>query len=78
MVGKSFILIFILITITFSFFAYNPVDVVLAGPQMTDLEYFMDELKIIEDSTGLKIKYEIFQILRHILLKIRIQVLILH
>ena len=55
MVGKSFILIFILITITFSFFAYNPVDVVLAGPQMTDLEYFMDELKIIEDSTGLKI-----------------------
>ena len=60
MVGKSFILIFILITITFSFFAYNPVDVVLAGPQMTDLEYFMDELKIIEESTGLKIKYEIF------------------
>ena len=60
MVGKSFILIFILITMTFSFFAYNPVDVVLAGPQMTDLEYFMDELKVIEDSTGLKIKYEIF------------------
>ena len=60
MVGKSFILIFILITMTLSFFAYNPVDVVIAGPQMTDLEYFMDELKVIEDSTDLKIKYEIF------------------
>ena len=60
MVGKSFILFFIVITMSFSFFAYNPADVVLAGPQMTDLEYFIDELKVIEDSTGLKIKYEIF------------------
>ncbi len=60
MVGKSFILFFIVITMSFSFFAYNPADVVLAVPQMTDLEYFIDELKVIEDSTGLKIKYEIF------------------
>jgi len=60
MVGKSFIILFIVITISFSFFAYKPVDVVIAGPQMTDLEYFLDELKIIENSSGLKIKYEIF------------------
>ena len=60
MVSKNFIILFIMVTITFSFFAYKPADVVIAGPQMTDLEYFLDELKIIENSTGLKIKYEVF------------------
>tara|TARA_B100001113_G_C21086204_1_gene612221 strand:- start:370 stop:1635 length:1266 start_codon:yes stop_codon:yes gene_type:complete len=60
MVNKKFIVLFILITLVFSIFAYKPVDVVIAGPQMTDLEYFQDELQIIEDSTGLKIKYEIY------------------
>jgi len=60
MVSKNFVVLFIVITVSFSFFAYEPADVVLAGPQMTDLEYFLDELKIIEDITGLKIKYEIF------------------
>ena len=51
MVSKNFIILFIMVTITFSFFAYKPADVVIAGPQMTDLEYFLDELKIIENST---------------------------
>tara|TARA_B100000003_G_scaffold48743_1_gene42709 strand:- start:877 stop:2142 length:1266 start_codon:yes stop_codon:yes gene_type:complete len=60
MVSKNFIILFIIVTVTFSFFAYKPADVVIAGPQMTDLEYFIDELKIIENSTGLKIKYEVF------------------
>ena len=58
MVNRQFLLIFIFITIAFSFFAYQPIDVVIAGPQMTDLEKFELELKNIEDSTGIKIKYE--------------------
>ena len=60
MVGKNFIIFFIVTTISFSFFAYKPADVVIAGPQITDLEYFLNELKIIEDITGLKVKYESF------------------
>ena len=59
MVDKKFVILFILITLVFSIFAYTPADVVVAGPQMTDLEYFKDELQIIENATGLKIKYEI-------------------
>jgi len=49
----------LIVTVVFSFAAYKPADVVIAGPQLTDLEYFEEELKNIEDSTGLKIKYEI-------------------
>ena len=60
MVNRQFLLIFIFITIAFSFVAYQPIDVVIAGPQMTDLEKFELELKNIEDSTGIKIKYETY------------------
>ena len=60
MVNKQFLLIFLFVTLAFSFFAYQPIDVVIAGPQMTDLENFEMELKSIEDSTGIKIKYETF------------------
>tara|TARA_A100001011_G_scaffold342360_1_gene375824 strand:+ start:118 stop:1383 length:1266 start_codon:yes stop_codon:yes gene_type:complete len=59
MVSRYFFVIFLIVTALFSFIAYKPADVVIAGPQLTDLEYFEEELKIIEDSTGLKIKYEI-------------------
>ena len=59
MVSRYFFVIFLIVTAVFSFIAYKPADVVIAGPQLTDLEYFEEELKIIEDSTGLKIKYEI-------------------
>ena len=58
MVNRQFLVIFLFVTIAFSFFAYQPIDVVIAGPQMTDLENFEIELKSIEDSTGIKIKYE--------------------
>ena len=58
MVNRQFLLIFLFVTVAFSFFAYQPIDVVIAGPQMTDLEKFEIELRSIEDSTGLKIKYE--------------------
>ena len=60
MVNRHFLLIFLFVTIAFSFFAYQPIDVVIAGPQMTDLEKFEIELKSIEDSTGVKIKYETY------------------
>tara|TARA_Y100000741_G_scaffold149292_1_gene112599 strand:+ start:714 stop:1979 length:1266 start_codon:yes stop_codon:yes gene_type:complete len=60
MVSRNFFVIFLIVTVLFSFIAYKPADVVIAGPQLTDLEYFKDELKNIEDSTGLKIKYETY------------------
>ena len=60
MVNRQFLLIFLFVTLAFSFFAYQPIDVVIAGPQMTDLEKFEIELKSIEDSTGVKIKYETY------------------
>ena len=59
MVSRYIFVIFLIVTALFSFMAYKPTDVVIAGPQLSDLEYFEEELKIIEDSTGLKIKYEI-------------------
>lgn len=60
MVDKKILILFILITLVFSILVYKPFDVVIAGPQITDIEYFKDELQIIENSTGLKIKYEIY------------------
>ena len=60
MVNRQFLVIFLFVTIAFSFFAYQPIDVVIAGPQMTDLKKFEIELKSIEDSTGIKIKYETY------------------
>ena len=59
MVSRNFFFIFLIVTAVFSFMAYKPADVVIAGPQMTDLRYFEEELKHIENNTGLKIKYEI-------------------
>ena len=60
MVKRQFLVIFLFVTIAFSFFAYQPYDVVIAGPQMTDLEKFEIELKNIEESTGIKIIYETY------------------
>jgi len=60
MVSRYFFILFIIVTAVFSIMAYKPADVIIAGPQLTDLEYFEEELKNIEDKTGLKIKYEIY------------------
>jgi len=60
MVSRYFFTLFITVTAVFSIMAYKPADVVIAGPQLTELEYFEEELKNIEDNTGLKIKYEIY------------------
>tara|TARA_B100001057_G_scaffold470709_1_gene532297 strand:- start:1323 stop:2588 length:1266 start_codon:yes stop_codon:yes gene_type:complete len=59
MVSRNFFFIFLIVTAVFSFMAYKSADVVIAGPQLTDLRYFEEELKHIENNTGLKIKYEI-------------------
>ena len=59
MVSRYFFTLFITVTAVFSIMAYKPADVVIAGPQLTDLRYFEEELKHIENNTGLKIKYEI-------------------
>ena len=59
MVTRNFMAVFFTVTAVFSFIAYKPADVVIAGPQLTDLRYFEEELKNIENNTGLKIKYEI-------------------
>ena len=69
MVKIQFLIIFLFVTISFSIFAYQPIDVVIAGPQMTDLEMFEWELKSIEDSTGVKIKYEIYSDIETYLIK---------
>jgi len=47
----------VLITFAFSFFAYNPPDVVIIGPEFHEQEYFIEELNIIGDELGIKIKY---------------------
>ena len=57
MVNKSIVFIFIITTSIFSFLAYKPADVVIAGPLMTDQDLFDEELEILSEATGLKIKY---------------------
>ena len=48
----------IFITIAFSFFAYDPPEVVIIGPEFHEQEYFIEELNIIADELGIKIKYD--------------------
>ena len=48
----------IFITIVFSFFAYDPPEVVIIGPEFHEQEYFIEELNIIADELGIKIKYD--------------------
>ena len=48
----------IFITIVFSFFAYDPPEVVIIGPEFHEQEYFIEELNLIADELGIKIKYE--------------------
>ena len=57
MVNKSIVFIFIITTSIFSFLAFKPADVVIAGPLMTDQDLFDEELEILSEATGLKIKY---------------------
>ena len=46
MVKKSIVLIFIFTTSIFSFLAYKPADVVIAGPLMTDQDLFLKDTAV--------------------------------
>ena len=48
----------VLIIITFSFLAFNPPEVVIIGPEFHEQEYFIEELNIIADDLGVKIRYD--------------------
>ncbi|MDC2988770.1 hypothetical protein OAZ29_01300 [Acidimicrobiaceae bacterium] len=52
-----FSLIVLIITI-FSFLAFDPPEVVIIGPEFHEQQYFVEELNIIADELGIKIKYE--------------------
>ena len=48
----------VLIIITFSFLAFDPPEVVIIGPEFHEQEYFIEELNIIADDLGVKIRYD--------------------
>ena len=48
----------VLIIITFSFLAFDPPEVVIVGPEFHEQEYFIEELNLIADELGVKIKYK--------------------
>ena len=48
----------VLIIITFSFLAFDPPEVVIIGPEFHEKEYFIEELNIIADDLGVKIRYD--------------------
>ena len=48
----------VLITTVFSLFANDPPEVVIIGPEFHEQQYFVEELNIIADELGIKIKYE--------------------
>ena len=48
----------VLITTVFSLFANNPPEVVIIGPEFHEQQYFVEELNIIANELGIKIKYE--------------------
>ena len=54
---KLFIPIFILVTIIFSYFAYSPKEISIAGPYFPQIEYFEEELDLISKDLNVKIRY---------------------
>ena len=48
----------VLITTVFSLFANDPPEVVIIGPEFNEQQYFVEELNIIANELGIKIKYE--------------------
>ena len=54
---KLFIPIFILVTVIFSYFAYSPEEISIAGPYFPQIEYFEEELDLISKDLNVKIRY---------------------
>ncbi len=55
---KTFLALFIFITIIFSIIAFDPAEIVIIGPQFHEQNYFIEELNEIESELGIKIKYQ--------------------
>ena len=54
---KLFIPIFILLTSVFSYLAYSPEEISIAGPYFPQIDYFEEELDLISKDLNVKIKY---------------------
>ena len=52
-----FFIIFLLVVISFSWFAYQPNEVVIKGPYFPQMDYFIEELEQISKSENIKISY---------------------
>ena len=53
-----FFSLIIFITLSFSIIAYQPPEVVIIGPNFHEEDYFVEELNIIANDLGIKIKYQ--------------------
>ena len=54
---KLFIPIFILLTSVFSYLAYSPKEIAIAGPYFPQIDYFEEELDLISKDLNVKIRY---------------------
>ena len=54
---KLFIPIFILLTSVFSYLAYSPKEITIAGPYFPQIDYFEEELDLISKDLNVKIRY---------------------
>ena len=54
---KLFIPIFIFLTSVFSYLAYSPEEISIAGPYFPQIDYFEEELDLISKDLNVKIRY---------------------
>ena len=52
-----FFIIFLIVTVLFSWLAYQPDEVVIGGPFFPEMDYFQEELDEISRTENIKIKY---------------------
>ena len=52
-----FFIIFLIVTISFSWIAYQPNEVIIGGPFFPQMDYFIEELDEISRENNIKIKY---------------------
>ena len=54
---KLFIPLLIFVTSIFSYLAYNPQEISIAGPYFPQIDYFEEELDLISKDLNVKIRY---------------------
>ena len=52
-----FFIIFLIVTVLFSWLAYQPDEVIIGGPFFPEMDYFQEELDEISRTENIKIKY---------------------